>query len=465
MFMFFCTGIGIAQDRDNTADLRDFYMDFSVTEVTAFSMLNTEPNSVVRPGTIKEFAGSLGSYVTKDGTIKPGLALEWAPIRTFCRKIDYSNKALPQLRNLTFSAATIDDTTTADNVLLATAFRYTPIDKRNPLATDHGVGQLNSLIDKYLFGLKDDQRKLDSIYAILDPYFIDITLRLKDQLEGNSQQDTLRNQFKAIFNFDDTYIFREFYSNNFKDPVTASSLKNVEDVIFGLLNESELTKLGYIDVESDSVKRLTQLTAEYFVTKLPQIVNFSEEDEKGLEDLILNFKAQYKKDNWNKMALEFGAGSIFNVPGGKMRSINQNYSTAYVSFGMPLAREKANPDCKKLHNWFRNKSQLIFVSKYQFYMNPDSLEMNSFFAGARFLMGDYDKRFSAEIGYRNQTDFTGLNQAGWQYSVGGDFRISDGNWLEVAIGGQVINGNGTINLLPRFAYRHAFNSESRFFKK
>ncbi|MCC7453441.1 MAG: hypothetical protein IT222_04685, partial [Crocinitomix sp.] len=60
---------------------------------------------------------------------------------------------------------------------------------------------------------------------------------------------------------------------------------------------------------------------------------------------------------------------------------------------------------------------------------------------------------------------TGLDQSYLQYAFGFDYRISDGNWIEFALGGaQTLSNTGRLelSLLPRIAFRHAFQKESRF---
>ena len=41
----------------------------------------------------------------------------------------------------------------------------------------------------------------------------------------------------------------------------------------------------------------------------------------------------------------------------------------------------------------------------------------------------------------------------------------DNYWLELAVGGQNFEDETGINILPSFAFRHAFGNENRYFKK
>jgi hypothetical protein len=109
---------------------------------------------------------------------------------------------------------------------------------------------------------------------------------------------------------------------------------------------------------------------------------------------------------------------------------------------------------------------LILHVRTQNYYAPDSTQNNNVFAGARLLIGTPDWHFSLEGGYIWQANFvTGLDQSYLQYAFGFDYRISDGNWIEFALGGaQTLSNTGRLelSLLPRIAFRHAFQKESRF---
>ena len=73
-----------AQNRDGIS-IDDYYVDFSVPDITAFSILDVNPNDVVRPGNVKEFAAGVVNYVSENGNLKPGLAIELAPYRLLAR--------------------------------------------------------------------------------------------------------------------------------------------------------------------------------------------------------------------------------------------------------------------------------------------------------------------------------------------------------------------------------------------
>ena len=106
---------------------------FLCPDITAFSILDVNPNDVVRPGNVKEFAAGVINYISENGNLKPGLAIELAPYRLLAR----SKKQVPtwqrnkSLKNLQLSIATAQGDST--NLLVAWGVNWTPIDKTDPV--------------------------------------------------------------------------------------------------------------------------------------------------------------------------------------------------------------------------------------------------------------------------------------------------------------------------------------------
>ena len=71
----------------------------------------------------------------------------------------------------------------------------------------------------------------------------------------------------------------------------------------------------------------------------------------------------------------------------------------------------------------RQHSQVIFNLKNQQYLKSDSINNNRLYLGARFLLGNYDKRFSFEIAYINfSNEITNLNSSGIRYTLGTEIK-------------------------------------------
>ena len=127
-----------AQNRDGIS-IDDYYVDFSVPDITAFSILDVNPNDVVRPGNVKEFAAGVVNYVSENGNLKPGLAIELAPYRLLARskkRVATTWQRNKSLKNLQLSVATAQGDST--NLLVAWGVNWTPIDKTDPVG-DKGL--------------------------------------------------------------------------------------------------------------------------------------------------------------------------------------------------------------------------------------------------------------------------------------------------------------------------------------
>src|SRR5688500_8755389 len=64
-------------------DQRNFTLDLTPPDLSAFDLLGINPTEVTRPGTVRELAAALANGISSSGQITPGLALEWAPGQTF----------------------------------------------------------------------------------------------------------------------------------------------------------------------------------------------------------------------------------------------------------------------------------------------------------------------------------------------------------------------------------------------
>ena len=65
----------LAQSQDSIKNIDNYYIDFSVPDVGAFTMLNTTPDHISTPGTPKEFAVDLLNAVGNGKYITPGLGI------------------------------------------------------------------------------------------------------------------------------------------------------------------------------------------------------------------------------------------------------------------------------------------------------------------------------------------------------------------------------------------------------
>ncbi len=440
----------------DTIELRDFYMDFSTPGISAFSILDIEPSAISRPGNLKEFALGVTNFVNTKGDLRAGLAMEWAPFYTFNRKTgNWQNKSNNrdkfEWKNITLSFATTNDST---NVKLASALRFSPIDRTNPLNDKVWMDS----ISEYFYSLVKqreiqnrsfDLARKDFVKKVLDAY-----LKYKIPIEFI---ESLSHPIDVY----DSYRMKRL-KLKLDTLGTLYDRKSIANEV--LLELKELfSDNGFEDIYVQNEIELMGLCKEYtdFFYQYHSSVSFSA----TFNQHILKMKEEYKKANWNKWALQLSAGGLFNSEKATLSDLNgQHYELAFTT-GFPLIGK----------NWFkgtsfntfmRAHSQLILQVKNQQYFTKDSLHNNGLFFGGRILLGNYDKRFSFEMAYIQQSNTTtDLNQSGFRYSVGTEIKIMDNYWLELAIGGQNFEDKSGVNILPRFAFRHAFGNENRYFKK
>jgi hypothetical protein len=445
-----------AQEKNrDTLKTDDFYIDFATPEITAFSILDIEPNSISKPGNIKEFALGITNYVNQNGALRAGLAVEWAPIKTFDKSTEnWENGSNHQLKfewkNLTVSLATTSDST---NVKFAGAFKFAPIDMTNPLNNKKWVDSIsdyfNSVIDQRIIqGEELNDAKIEFRKRV-NKIFIDMGVSM-DMLEKLSKPLDVANSYymnglKSEIDSAGILYDRQMITNKVFDEINELFIANDLSSVFNQ-NETDINEL-----------------CEYFADLFYQ--HYSRTSfQSDFNEHILKMKDDFKKKNWNKLACQVSFGGLVNSEEATLNDFKNDYYSYFLSAGFPLIGKKCLRGTS-FHTFMRNHSQLIMQIKSQHYFTQDSSENNYFFAGARILLGNYDKRFSLEIAYIHESnELTNLLQSGIRYSIGTEIKIMDNYWLELAIGGQNFEDKTGVNILPTFAFRHSFGNENRFFK-
>src|SRR6478736_8129729 len=86
-------------------NINDYYIDFAIPDITAFSLLDINTNKINRPGNVKQFAIGVQNYVDANGNLKPGLAMEFAPYKFFANGDTNNWGKNKSLKNLQISLA------------------------------------------------------------------------------------------------------------------------------------------------------------------------------------------------------------------------------------------------------------------------------------------------------------------------------------------------------------------------
>lgn len=436
-----------AQIKKDSLEVSDLYMDFAPPNVAASSLLNIEPTSITKPGSVKEFFVGLGSFVDLQGNVKPNLSLEWAPLKTFSKKCSsWDSKCNGfNLKSFAFSLASVSD---SSNARIAGAFKWTLIDRTNPLLVGMGRDKIEKLSEELQFLSYIQREKNQVLINDLNIALNNLNFpKVADRVLFENAIDVKNSAYGKILA---TTLDASGKDSTTKYEMVIEQLRDSVDNAF---------PLGIPGVTSKQLEELYEKSAAVFWVKN----NLRQMMKTDFEKDLKAFKAEFKRENWNKWTFEIGFGGILNSVDATIQEMRHHYQTVYVSTAFcPFGT--ANWD-KGFGLYLKKHSQVIALVKYTNYTTQDSINNNECFAGTRFLIGDYNKRFSAEVALINiRNQVTGLNQSGARYSIGAEFRLSDGNWLEFAFGGESFNGTNRVNLLPRLAFRHAFNSENRFFK-
>lgn len=423
-----------AQNRDSIS-IDDYYVDFSVPDITAFSILDVSPNDVVRPGNVKEFAAGVINYISESGNLKPGLAIELAPYRLLAR----SKKQVPtwqrnkSLKNLQVSVATAQGDST--NLLVAWGVNWTPIDKTDPVE-DKG---LQNYFANYLSAL-DDAEYSPSLVKQRNKHLTDVGEVLKNL---NGEQ---RIRILGLFEMD----YRDRLELYGKD--NASYVENLRDTVF--------TQLAEIGFQPDSVKMLTLISQNAELTFNESLAEADFKTRFGQE--VKKQKQIFLEENWNRLVVQFKAGAKYSAAEG---TVNDLSILNYRIFGGLAGRVPGfgNGDAAKTK--FAKNSQVVYQANYTSYRDGISSLDWEFSTGGRLLYGKADKRFSGEFQY-SKASMKGETRETLeyiQYTVGGEIKVSDGLWFELAVGGQkFLQGDDATRLVPEFGIKYAVQKKSRF---
>ena len=427
-----------AQNRDGIS-IDDYYVDFSVPDITAFSILDVNPNDVVRPGNVKEFAAGVVNYVSENGNLKPGLAIELAPYRLLARskkRVATTWQRNKSLKNLQLSVATAQGDST--NLLVAWGVNWTPIDKTDPVG-DKG---LQNYFANYLSTLGQgdfskslpEQRK-EHLSTVRDSL---------DFLNGNQKISVL-----------------ELFSTRYDERLARYGEDSVSYV--AAMRDTVLSRLAKLAVQTDSDQNETILTLISENAALTFRAFRAEADFKErFTEEVKKLKQNFLEENWNRLVVQFKAGAKYSAAEGTANDLS---ILNYRIFGGLAGRVPGFGTGDAAESKFAKNSQVVCQANYTSYRDGVSSLDWEFSTGGRLLYGKADKRFSGEFQYSKASmkGETSETLEYIQYTVGGEIKVSDGLWFELAVGGQkFLQGDDATKLVPEFGIKYAVQKKSRF---
>lgn len=377
-----------AQNKNDSLTIDDYYIDFAIPDLSAYSLLNISPDNINKPRNIKELSFTLLN-INKDGKINPGVGVEWSPLYSLKDELknvkEYQKNYLLYALQLS-SATNVDD----EGAKLAFSFKWTPIDNTNPLLSNK-LG--NRIIEKLIKGNFIDNYKdfSDTITAFFSAFAI-----------NNNNKLILINYFET-----DTSKYEP------PEPFTPEAQK--ERVI------KELSKCN-ISLNSNQQIQLSSLS-ELYIKLISSKTIYS----KDIESWVINEKKQFQKEHWNSSILEISSGYIFNSVDSTWNNLKGNRWSSYICGGMPLGKHFQFIGQIQYSNFIEKDTfQIPYVNYYH---------KSMFFVGGKILGGNENNRFSIEGSYTNlQSSLSKYNDSKMRFCIGFEYKLTEGLWAEVATG-------------------------------
>lgn len=412
VFLAVSTGAAKSPEKDTLGDINDFYIDFAVPDPSAFTLLDVSSEAVSRPATPKELGAQFLNAAGDGKEIRSGIALEWAPVQTFEKDIivgmaEYA--ARRPWRNLTLSFGTLRDTASAR---MALGMRWVPWDEGDPLIdpdnsrkivallkSDNDGGASRTAKTRFLVRKQERFRKIDS--AIYD-----------SKIESGADDD-----FPSVDPLPDS-----------PQPVLlADSLRNI------------FLKHGAGLSPEDSVL-IDSIVVEY-----SRMCEFQRLRKGSRESRLEEVLQEFAKGHWNASSLQIGGGMVWASGEFTWAGLEGERGTVYASLAL------------KVGGW----GQWIVQPKYS-----RASDTSGFYdiasLGSRFLAGRNDMRFSVEglyqfDGSRKESGHT------MKATVGMEFRMGEGLWLEVAGGLEnPVDRFEDASILSLGSLKYAFREKPRF---
>ncbi len=424
--------ITICCGQNDPKDLDVLYHDFSIPDLTAFTLLDVNPNNVSRPANSKEFQGGIIDIASGGKNISPGIALEWAPFITFdnrfikkdssfltYRDLEHYKKSAYR-RNFQLSLASIQDSTGSK---IAGGLSFIVFDKSDPSID---LAYCNSLFE--LAKIAEGTVKLNHI----KDNFLQIQDGLLQKLNINAANNL--NLYLAI-----TQKLEGFTNNN---PVPS------QDEL-----ENELLPIVSANTVQDKNKIIKSLV-EFYISSLTDFRKLSGDNAKKAADLITKTKEEYKKAHWNASIMKVGIGTIANSPENKWTSLQNEKFSSFISYAQQIKR------------W----GQLVVMSQYSFNYSDSAEDKSQLLIGARILAGTNKIHGSLEGVYKSNK-FRKVSNAekkedekNLRATLGFEFNLNDGLWLELAAGidGPSIDFTKTASMLTLANIKYTFKKEPRF---
>jgi hypothetical protein len=442
LLLLFISNIFGQNQRTDSLKIDDYYIDFSIPDIGAFTLLNIKPDNITTPGSPKELGASILNVVSSKDKITPGLAIDWSPYQTFSNNkstLDYINAK--KYRGLQFTFGSVAD---SFGTRVATGIKFTLIDQTDPLS--------DKSFHESLINISDSIDKKINEYSLSYSYSVQKYLYYLDTIRNIKDNDRLifRNE-KIMSNLNQNnplIIKRELFVNY------NILIKEIDSLIIARNNQIKKSNKDN-NKNNDTLKLLNENeknTIMDFCLKLKLLQELKNNSDAFFSRNFVIKKKEWQNNHWNKPVLVWGFGWIGNSMDDKWESLTTQQLKTYLngSFGI------------------KKYSQISGILAYTYPKNDsisDSTITSKLFFGLRYLIGNSKARFSIDAGYGfSVAEKNDYNKQNLIFTIGTEFKMSDGIYLEIAGGfnSDPKEFSKSANILVLGGLKYAFHKKTRF---
>lgn len=430
--------VGTNAQSDTTITINDFYVDYAVPDIGAFSLLQRSPKAVAKPGNVKELALDVLPLANDAPNIANGMALDWAPYRTFMKDSLRQNPRMYRkdawIRNLQVSVGSVQSPTAGTD--LAMGLKWTPFDESDPLLDRRYQVEILTRLQRIL--IKDPTNAVNRTQLQND--LIRLTFRIDSSYA--QERGVTRGKLFPLFQF------------NLDDEGPAVEVPDPDELYATCMDA--MAEAGIADFKTrKALDEALKKIIDRYILMLAEAKNFRAADRVTALAELEEFKMRYERMHWNRRALTIGLGTVWNAPDNTWNTVGSDRFSAFVNYLQPLVRNDKTGF----------GAQLLFLGQIVSNYSPLPGQQRSIVSlGGRILAGNNRFRVSAEGRFDEQA-YEGLEPVDnmLRISLGLEVRFFDGLWLEIAAGTsgstEEYKKAGIFSLAN---FKYAFQKERRF---
>jgi hypothetical protein len=401
--------------------LDDLYLDLAVPDFPGMGVLKLNAARVSRPGPIKELAVSLLSVVDEGRTVSPGVALAWAPKETFPgESLDEYRTGL--LRRIVFSLATVKS---GRSTVLGAGGRAILYDRSRPTDDAAFLGAVEDALGSALI---DDAR------AVL------LRARMRNDVE-RFVVDVVRLLRPAAAPGDrDVERLRDVWTLPPQAPPAAELNSELKQAQF-------LTIFGAIARElGQAAPALPEPLAAELARTSTDFVLLAFQLADDQPALIRTIRQRIERQKWNAASLYVDVAVSWMSTDSSWAAVRPRTAGILAAASFPVGRAAHG---------------VVQVAHRQG-LGGDEPRHRSLSMGARLLAGNQRSRLSIEgATERREHEETLSSEWSGRATLGTEFRVADGLWIEIALGSEFDAASGpTIISLANVKY--TFRTKPRF---